>query len=65
MVDEIIKELWDIKDSIAQDHGYDIDRFVTHLREISKPKDHQVVDLSIFKRSTIHGETSDGDKPRY
>lgn len=63
MVDEIIKELWDIKDSIARDHGYDIDTFVTHLQEISKAKDNQVVDLSIFKRSTIHGESTDADKP--
>ena len=32
MSDEIIKELWQIKDNIAREHGYDIDALVAHLR---------------------------------
>lgn len=32
MTDEIIKELWGIKDDIARDHGYDLDQLVADLR---------------------------------
>ena len=31
MADEIIEELWQIKDSIAQEYGYDVDALVAHL----------------------------------
>lgn len=32
MADEIILELWRIKDEIACEHGYDLDSFSTYLR---------------------------------
>ena len=32
MVDEIIEELWEIKDSIAREHGYDLATLVADLR---------------------------------
>ena len=30
--DEIIEELWQIKDSIAREHDYDIESLVAHLQ---------------------------------
>ena len=45
MSDEIIKDLWEIKDSIAREHRYDIDRLVAYLRTRQRPKGHPVVDL--------------------
>ena len=45
MSDEIIKDLWEIKDRIAREHGYDIDRLVAYLRMRQRPKGHPVVDL--------------------
>ena len=45
MPDEIITELWQIKDSIAREHGYDIDALVAHLQTKKRPKGQQVVDL--------------------
>ena len=45
MSDEIIKDLWEIKDKIAREHGYDIDRLVTFLRTRQRPMGHPVVDL--------------------
>ena len=45
MPDEIIKELWEIKDSIAREHGYDIDRLVAYLRATKRPAGQPVVDL--------------------
>jgi hypothetical protein len=32
MKDEIIEELWVVKDQIAEDYGYDVDALVAHLR---------------------------------
>ena len=32
MPDELIEELWQIKDGIAREHGYDVDALVAHLR---------------------------------
>ena len=32
MADEIIEEVWRIKDEIAREHGYDIDRLAAYFR---------------------------------
>ena len=34
MADEIIEELWRIKDEIAREHGYDSRRLGDHLRSL-------------------------------
>lgn len=46
MADPIIEELWDIKDGIAREHGYDLDALVAHLRARRSPGDECLVDLS-------------------
>lgn len=33
MADEIIEEVWRIKDEIAREHGYDLDRLGAYFRE--------------------------------
>ena len=33
MADEIIEEVWRIKDEIAREHGYDVDRLGAYFRE--------------------------------
>jgi hypothetical protein len=33
MIDTTLRELWSIKDSIAKEHGYDMDSLVHYLRE--------------------------------
>ena len=38
MTDEIIKELWQIKDSIAREHGYDLDRLAADLQSKERPE---------------------------
>jgi len=50
MADEIIKELWQIKDGIASEHGYEIDSLVAHLRAKKHLEDHLVVDLKSIKK---------------
>ncbi len=37
MADEIIKELWKIKDDIAEEFGYDVKVFVSKLRANTPP----------------------------
>ncbi len=32
MLDEIIRELWQIKDDMARDHDYDVRALATHLQ---------------------------------
>ena len=38
MTDEIIKELWHIKDDIAREHGYDLDRLAANLKSTERPE---------------------------
>jgi len=52
MADEIIEELWRIKDDIANECGYDVKAFVVHLKDKKHLKERQVVDLRSIKRST-------------
>ena len=33
MADEIIEEVWRIKDDLAREHGYDLDRLGAYFRE--------------------------------
>ena len=61
MPDEIIEELWQIKDSMAREHGYDIDTFVAHLQSRQRACDRQVVDLRAMKEAA---ERAASAKPR-
>ena len=64
MSDEIIKELWQIKDSIAREHGYDIEALVAHLQTNKRPDGQRVVDLSAIRETAEQGAPADADKPR-
>ena len=65
MSDEIIEELWQIKDSIAREHDYDIESLVAHLQTKQRSADQQVVDLSTLKRTAAQGAPGSPDKPRH
>ena len=45
MSDEIIRELWKVKDAIAREHGYDVDALVAHLRAKQRGDAPRVVDI--------------------
>jgi hypothetical protein len=64
MPDEIIKELWQIKDSIAREHGYDIKTLVAHLQTKERPEGQPVVDLRAMREAAEQGVPADADKPR-
>ncbi len=65
MSDQIIEELWQIKDSIAREHDYDIESLVAHLQTKQRSADQQVVDLSALKRTADQGAPGSPDKPRH
>lgn len=46
MSDEIIEELWRIKDEIAREHGYDIESLAAYLQRKERTERRRVVDLS-------------------
>lgn len=52
MADEIIEELWRIKDNMAREHRYDSDAFVAHLQRKQRSANRQVVDLHAMKEAT-------------
>ena len=59
MADEIIKELWKIKDSIADEHDCDVKVLVAHLRTKKHTKDQQVVDLRSMKKTSEQDAQAD------
>jgi hypothetical protein len=50
MADEIIRELWQIKDDIAREYGYDLDALVAHLRSCESRSGRTIVDLESAKK---------------
>ena len=50
MADEIIKELWTIKDKMAGEYGYDVKALVDHLRTKKHREDQLVIDLRSLKQ---------------
>lgn len=64
MPDEIIRELWQIKDDIAREHGYDVDALVAHLRSAASGSDHVVVDLESMKKEANQASAGDAGMPR-
>ena len=52
MADEIIKELWIIKDKMAGEYGYDVKALVDDLRKKKHREDQPVVDLRSLKRNS-------------
>ena len=55
MPDELIEELWQIKDGIAREHGYDVEAFVAHLRSRERMESWRVVDLRAAREVADYG----------
>ena len=63
MADEIIKELWKIKDAIAKEYGCDVKSLVAHLRSKKHEGDKHVVDLRSVKQAAEQNAEADA-RPR-
>lgn len=51
MSDEIIEELWRIKDDIAREYNYDLDLIVANLRNKKNLENQKTVNLRSIKES--------------
>ena len=51
MADEIIEELWRIKDGIAEECGYDVKTLVAHLKTRKHEGNFEVVNLRKMKQA--------------
>ncbi|MCE2543915.1 MAG: hypothetical protein J4F30_10865 [Acidobacteria bacterium] len=58
MSDEIIEELWRVKDSIAREHGYDLERLVAALESRKYRHGGRTVDLRALRQATKQGSSS-------
>ena len=65
MSDQIIEELWQIKDSIAREHDYDIESLVAHLQTKQRSASQQVVDLRALRQTAEQDVPRVSDKPRH
>jgi hypothetical protein len=61
MADEIINELWQIKDDICSEYGYDAKKLVAHLRAKERTKNQVIVDLRSSKK-TVEPSASPGGR---
>lgn len=63
MPDEIIEELWKIKDGLAREGGYDVDALIARLRTGRRDGKRQVVDLGAIRRAAEPAAQGDaGDR---
>jgi hypothetical protein len=51
MADEVIRELWRVKDAMAKRFNYDVDALAAELRRRQKESGRPVVDLSRARRT--------------
>jgi len=51
MADEIIKELWEIKDDIADEYGCDVNALAAHLRARKHEAGRQIINLRDMNRA--------------
>ena len=64
MPDEIIKELWQIKEDIAREHGYDIEALAAYLQTKQRREGQRVVDLHSLKETSETQRPANSEKNR-
>lgn len=64
MADEIIKELWEIKDNIAREHEFDVEALVAHLQTRKRAEGRRVVDLAAMRKNAGQGDSGVANKGR-
>ena len=58
MADEVIEELWRIKDAMAQEHGYDIVRLAAYQQGSQGEEGHRIVDLGALRKAGERGASA-------
>lgn len=57
MSDEIIEELWRIKDEIAREHGYNVESLAAYFQGKERTGERQVMDLQSMKKAAGQGKS--------
>ena len=52
MADEVIEELWRVKDAMAREHGYDVARLAADLQGRQEEEGHRIVDLQALRKAS-------------
>lgn len=55
MNDEILQEVWRVKDEISAEHEYDVMRLVREMRSRESASNSRVVDLHADRQATMQG----------
>ena len=61
MSDEVIEELWRIKDDMGREHGYDVARLAADLQCRQREEGHRVVDLRALRQNDARDPVGSGD----
>ncbi len=64
MTDEIIKELWHIKDNIARDYGYDLDALAAYLQGKERTGYHHIIDPRLVQETAEQSAPADAPSSR-
>ncbi|MCJ7593324.1 MAG: hypothetical protein MUO52_00950 [Desulfobacterales bacterium] len=64
MADEIIKELWKIKDGIANEYACDVKALVDYLRTKKHAADQNVINLRAMKHDAERNAPADARNSR-
>ena len=55
MADEIIEEVWRVKDELAREHGYDLDRLGAYFRERERQRAQREEERGAAREGTAGG----------
>ena len=58
MPDEVLADLWKIKDKIAREHGYDVNALEQHMQEEQEKRGGRVVDRRAMKKAAVAASLS-------
>ncbi len=61
MADEVIEELWEIKEAMAQEYGYDVTRLAADPQRRQQEEAHRIVDLRALREADNQQEPAGGD----
>ena len=61
MADEIITELWEVKDAIAKEFGCDVKALVAHLRKKKCDEGSPGINLRSIRQSAEQKNAADGE----
>ena len=61
MADEVITELWKIKDTIAKEYGYSVKSLVAHLQSKKREEDDHVEDQRSLIQAAQQKNAKDGE----